>query len=44
MLRQRYETFGQSTGNVGELEVWSGPVKMDERHECLKLKTAWILA
>lgn len=34
---------GQSTGNMGELEVWSGPVNRDERHECLKLKTAWIL-
>lgn len=43
MLRRRYETFRQSPGNVGELEVWLGPVNMDERHECLKLKTAWIL-
>lgn len=40
---QRYETSGQSTGNVGEWEVWSGPVNRDEKHECLKLKAAWIL-
>lgn len=43
MLQQRYETSGQSTGNMGELEMWSGPVNTDERHECLKLKTAQIL-
>ena len=43
MLQQRYETSEQSTENMGELEVWSGPVKMEERYECLKLKAAWIL-